>query len=97
MSGCFYKKPDEPLRQKVAFTAPLLTDGETVIGDAGWLVQRVNPVSEEAHVIQQSVGEDWTEAVIDGGNPGETYLVTSQAETSSGRIVKRSFVLRIAS
>ncbi len=95
MSGCITKRPDQSHNARVAFDPPLLAPSETIARDAGWLVQKVSRDRSPAKIAEQNIGPDWCEAVIEGGVPGETYLVTAQAETSEGRMIKRSFVLRI--
>lgn len=95
MSGIVTKRASDPLRFRVGFEAPLLGPDELIEKDAGWVLQRVNAEPEHAHVSETSCGPDWCEAVIEGGATGDTFLVTSRAETSAKRIVKHAFVLRI--
>lgn len=95
MSGCVTKRPDDRHRARMTFDPPLRGRSETIERDAGWLVQKVSRDRSPAKIAAQTCGPDWCEAVIEGGVPGETYLVTAQAETSEGRVIKRAFVLRI--
>jgi len=95
MSGYVIKPADAALTHRAAFNPPLLEPGETVIGDAGWLIKRAKPGKTSLHITRQVIGSDYAEAAFAGGEDGEVALITAAVDTSAGRVLRKSFVLAV--
>ena len=95
MSGFVIKATGETLRHQVDF-ASIANAGEHVIGDAGWLIRAGGTDEVALRIVSQSVTGPVAEADFVGGRPGQTYLITAQADTDAGRTLKHAFVLSVA-
>ena len=95
MSGFLIKAAGKTLRHQVDF-ASIANADEQVIGDAGWLIKAGGAGEVALRIASQSIAGPIAEAEFVGGRPGQTYLITAQADTDAGRTLKHAFVLSVA-
>ena len=95
MSGYLLKPADRDADYTLDWRRGYLAPGETVTADLGWSIQPQAAagdlvVTEQHHDVARS----W--ARFTGGVPGRVYLIAGRVETSAGRTLERTIVLRIA-
>jgi hypothetical protein len=95
MSGYLLKRVDRDATFTIDWCRGYLGPGETVAADLGWRLQPQGAagdlvVTEQHHDVARS----W--ARFARGVPGRAYLVTAGVRTSTGRVLERVVVLRIA-
>ena len=95
MSGYLLKRADGDADFTMDWRRGYLAPDETVAADLGWSLQPQDAagdlvVTEQHHDVARS----W--ARFAGGVPGRVYLVTGRVRTSTGRVLERVVVLRIA-
>jgi len=95
MSGYVLKSADTPVLRRMSFRNFGLRAEETIAGDLGWMIKDLAKSSQGLRLSSQVTGPDFSEAVIEGGVPGDVYLVTSEVETSAQRHLKQSVILRV--
>ncbi|MEO0913019.1 MAG: hypothetical protein AAFY59_08515, partial [Pseudomonadota bacterium] len=95
MSGYILKTAEEDVDLPVRWRTDKLMPGERVREDLGW---QITPVAgeEDLAVSEQHLTCDTSFALLAGGVPGKTYMVSAQARTDKGRDLVRSYVIRIA-
>ncbi|QHQ34553.1 hypothetical protein [Algicella marina] len=95
MSGYVLKTAELPVELPVDWRAHGLEPDEHVCDDLGWTVMPVTCELDLA-VAEQFVAEDRSFALLEGGVPGTTYMVSARVRTTSRRTLTRSYVIRIA-
>ncbi len=95
MSGYILKAAEEAIDLPIRWRDEKLKPGERVREDLGW---RITPVVSEADLViaEQHLACDTSFALIEGGVPGKTYMVSASARTDRGRDLIRAVVIRIA-
>lgn len=96
MTGYFLKNPGSTLDYTFDWGFQLLDDGETITTDVGWTIHPDTAASGGLSISSASATANTTTAFLAGGQPGETYLICSRVQTSSGREVQRSLTVRIS-
>ena len=86
--GNFIKDPDETLDYTVDYSAFLPATDE--ITSAAWNAGTLS-------VTSQSFSDKTATVWLSGGVEGTKYTVTSRIVTSEGRIVERSFIIKVKS
>lgn len=95
MSGYILKTADDDVDLPVRWRTENLKPGERVREDLGWQITPVATDSDLA-IAEQHLACDTSFALLAGGVPGKTYMVSAQARTDKGRELVRSYVIRIA-
>ena len=93
MSDHFLKAPASDLDHTIDWTGTRLKPGETIEGDLGWTVF---PLGAALVVDGHSHTPATTTVRLTGGIPGESYLVSSLVQTSAGRVLQSSLLVRVA-
>ncbi|MEM7057334.1 MAG: hypothetical protein AAF557_07090 [Pseudomonadota bacterium] len=96
MTGYFLKNPGSTLDYTFDWGFQLLDDGETISSDLGWTIHPDAQASGGLSISSTSSSLTTTTAFLAGGRPGETYLICSRVQTTSGREVQRSMTVRVA-
>ena len=96
MSGYLLKPADRDAAFTMDWRQGYLAPDETVAADLGWSIQPQAPAAGDLVVTEQrhEVARSW--ARFTGGVPGRVYLIAGRVETSAGRTLERTIVLRIA-
>ncbi len=96
MSGFVVKAADAPSVVLIDWRKGYLDPTETVAQDLGWSVRDCANDGTPVEVAEQhhDFWRSWAE--FRGGKPGRFYLVSARIQTSRGREVARSMVMRIA-
>lgn len=94
MSGYFVKNPADISDLSFDWGVQHLDPEETIATDLGW---SINPTDTGGISVQSSNHTaSTTTAYLEGGMPGEAYLVSSRVVTDRGRELKRATVVRVA-
>lgn len=96
MSGYFVKNPSSTLDYSFDWGFQLLEGGETITNDLGWTVDPDASATGGLRIDSSASGATTTTAHLADGVPGDAYLVSSAIETSLGRRIERSLVVRVA-
>jgi hypothetical protein len=96
MSGYLLKLADRDAACVLDWRGGFLDPGETVAADLGWSVQPQAPSAGDLVVTEQRHDGSRSWARFAGGVPGRVYLMAARVETSAGRTLERTVVLRIA-
>lgn len=96
MSGYFLKSPGSLLDYTFDWGFQLFDPGETIDVDLGWTVTPDAAANGGLGFTQTSSTATTTTAFMNGGQPGEIYLVCSRVRTTQGREIQRSMTIRLA-
>ena len=95
MSGYLLKPADREAAFTMDWARGYLAPDETVAADLGWSIQP-EAAAGDLVVTEQHHDVARTRARFQGGVPGRVYLIAGRVETSAGRTLERTIVLRIA-
>ena len=96
MSGYLLKPADRDAAFTIDWRRGYLAPDETVAADLGWSIQPQASAAGDLVVTEQRHDVARTWARFSGGAPGRVYLIVGRVETSAGRTLERTVVLRIA-
>lgn len=89
------KAPGEAVTHRAVFHVLSVESGERINGDLGWLIKLIRGKSASLRVTFQDVGHRHSEAVLEGGQSGDVYQVTSEVETTANKRLKLSHIIKI--
>ena len=96
MSGYFVKNPGTDLDLAFDWSVGFLESGETIDTDQGWTVHPDEPGSNGITVLSSASNSTTTSVILEGGRPGDAYLVSSSILTTAGRDIRRAMTVRVA-
>ena len=96
MSGYFVKNPTSTLDYTFDWGFQLLDGGEIIATDLGWTLDPDASATGGLRLESNASSATTTTANLADGIPGDAYLVSSAIETTSGRRIERSLIVRVA-
>ena len=96
MSGYYVKNPGTVLDLTFDWGTQHLDSGETISTDQGWTVHPDDAGTGGLSVQSNTNTTTTTTAFLQGGRPGDAYLVSSSILTSNGREFRRAMTVRAA-
>jgi len=95
MSGYLMKARRHHALCSIDWREGYLDAGESLADDLGWSVTPTETVAD-AGIIAQLQGADTSDAIVAGGVPGKTYMLSARVRTDRGRELACSVVLQVA-
>jgi len=96
VSGYFLKPLGGDYVCDAQFSPPILHAGEVLTDHLGWSVDDVRRAEDGLIIIGQCLYPSRATATVTGGTTGDIFMMTARVRTSFDRVLRRSYVLRVA-
>ncbi|MBB5516533.1 hypothetical protein FHS89_002564 [Rubricella aquisinus] len=96
MSDVFVKAAGSQMDHVIDWSRNHLEEGEGIEADLGWCIYPTSDATRDLTVAVQGITGSTSHVTLEGGAPGQVYVVTAHAGTSTGRRVRQSFAITVS-